>query len=426
VIFPATLQSLGKSAFARSRIQSAILTDAALRTLGSAAFETCQNLTNATLPKVLERVSERVFRNAGLQSIQIPEGVLTLEKESFAGVRLRSVTLPNSLTNIGFAAFAVCTILTEIHFPSSLLNIDRFAFSECYALTNATFSEGLSQIETDAFAATSLSRVDLPSSLKYISPTAFACPNLTNINVATENPIYKTVAGVLFHIARNELVTFPAANAETYSVPDGTTAIGEHAFVSCYQLKQIQLPSSVTEIQEGAFWHCTSLTHIRLPDKLTRLNADVFSGCVSLESVTFPKHLAFIDETAFWNCILLKSLYFLGDAPSLGDSTSLLFFGPRAKLFYLPEAAGWGPFLGGAETILWDASFKTGSELRLADDGFTFSIQTSREVRVVVEVSHNLTEWFPLSTNSVSIGAQTFNDLLVGTNPQRFYRVRTE
>jgi hypothetical protein len=57
----------------------------------------------------------------------------------FSGKTMTSVTIPNSIINIGQNAFRRCTGLTSITIPASVTRIDQGAFQDCTNLTSVTF-----------------------------------------------------------------------------------------------------------------------------------------------------------------------------------------------------------------------------------------------------------------------------------------------
>lgn len=82
-------------------------------------------------------------------------------------------------------------------------------------------------------------------------------------------------------------VTVPASityNATVYSV----TAIGEFAFMDCWDLHKVNIPSTVSVIGLSAFFECSSLEEITLPEGLTAIESSTFMGCSSLKNVIIP------------------------------------------------------------------------------------------------------------------------------------------
>src|SRR6185369_14743813 len=76
----------------------------------------------------------------------IPNGVTNIEggmsligAGAFSESGLTNVTIPNSVTSIGEAAFMYCHILTNVTIGNSVTNIGGEAFSACTSLTSLHF-----------------------------------------------------------------------------------------------------------------------------------------------------------------------------------------------------------------------------------------------------------------------------------------------
>lgn len=68
--------------------------------------------------------------------IGIPATCTTIPDGVFGSIfNLKTVTLPEGITEIGYSAFAYCESLTKIDLPSTLTKIDDGAFAGCYSLT---------------------------------------------------------------------------------------------------------------------------------------------------------------------------------------------------------------------------------------------------------------------------------------------------
>ena len=75
---------------------------------------------------------------------------------------LERITLPNSITHIGAAAFCECGELMKIKLPTSLLYIGPSAFADCWQLE----------------------KISLPASTRIIGPAAFqGCVNLYQVKL---------------------------------------------------------------------------------------------------------------------------------------------------------------------------------------------------------------------------------------------------
>ena len=75
--------------------------------------------------------------SSGLTSLTIPSSVTSIGWSAFSGCSgLTSLTIPSSVTSIGYYAFSGCSGLTSLTIPSSVTSIDDNAFSGCSGLTS--------------------------------------------------------------------------------------------------------------------------------------------------------------------------------------------------------------------------------------------------------------------------------------------------
>ncbi len=96
---------------------------------------------------------------------------------------------------------------------------------------------------------------------------------------------------------------------QTVIVNQGVTAIGNHAFNSCFSLTAVTLPEGLTRIGAQAFFSCTSLSSISLPDALTDIGSYAFGLCEGLSQITLPDSLSSIGDHAFYHCSALSSFH---------------------------------------------------------------------------------------------------------------------
>lgn len=205
------------------------------------------------------------------------------------------------VTEIGSNAFSNQSALTGITLPEGIAVINSGAFWGCPALTRVTLPESLTTIGARAFGnCSSLKSITIPSGVDFIAPMAFYTGILTDISVAEGNGTYQVVNGVLFDKTNKTLHTYPdKKSGDTYIVPDGTKAIGESAFFTCYNLKSVTLPEGLTVIGSNAFYSCGSMTGIELPNTLTVIGSGAFSYSSQMRDIVIPKGVTSIGYGAF-------------------------------------------------------------------------------------------------------------------------------
>jgi hypothetical protein len=129
---------------------------------------------------------------------------------------LTSITIPNSVTSIGFSAFNNCTGLTSITISNSVTSIGETAFEYCRGLTSITIPDSVTSIGNDAFVGcTGLTQV-------YISNT-----NGLSISSPNAGPVsfYGVFVAFLLPIIPVSNICFPAGTPITTTTYPHNTMI---------------------------------------------------------------------------------------------------------------------------------------------------------------------------------------------------------
>lgn len=210
--------------------------------------------------------------------------VTTIGNGAFAGNRLITAYLPESVKTIGDNAFGGCVNLTSVTqvgssdeavFPASVTSIGNYAFEGCGKL-NVTFgaAKALTTIGDNAFyGCISLQRVEFEtgSALGDIGKEAFMKSGVSVVNLAGTQ----------------------------------VTEIGYSAFEGCASLGKLTLPETIEIININAFYGCTNLRDVFVSDNanITFIGGGAFYNCKFDPSV-IKKHAAADadDPDAFLNC----------------------------------------------------------------------------------------------------------------------------
>jgi hypothetical protein len=230
----------------------------------------------------------------------------------------------NALTTIPEEAFVVkkdkkgynyefkgCETIVSITIPNSVTNIGKYAFGGCIKLFSVTIGNSVTSIGLGAFSGcASLASVKIPDSVTFIGQSAF--DNTALVNNQPDGVVY----------VGNWAYTWKGRMPEntTITLQNSTKRIAVGAFSNQPNLTNVIIPNSVTFIGGSAFFDCRSLTSVTVPDSVTSIEVYAFAKCIKLTSITIPNSVTFIGESAFVGCRSLTSITFQGmiDADKLG------------------------------------------------------------------------------------------------------------
>lgn len=111
----------------------------------------------------------------------------------------------------------------------------------------------------------SITSISIPASVTYISNVAFAgLKKLSNLSVASGNPVYKSIDGIIYTKDGKAIYTVPN-NKSSVTVKNGVATINNYCFYYNPNLTSVTIPGSVTSIGEGAFGDCGKLSSVIIP-----------------------------------------------------------------------------------------------------------------------------------------------------------------
>ena len=188
-----------------------------------------------------------------INALVIEEGITDISPWAFCLPNLTSVTIANTVTNIGEGAFCGCPRLRSISIPNSVKTIGNSVFASCISLNSVTIGNSVTSIGDETFSN---------------------CQSLNSINIPN-NVI--TIGGKIF---------FNCSQLTSITIGNNVTNIGKRAFLSCTNLISVTIPNKVITIEEETFANCRNLTTVILPNSVTRIVGSTFRSCENLTSIT--------------------------------------------------------------------------------------------------------------------------------------------
>ena len=184
-------------------------------------------------------------------------GAITITAYTGSGhsANIPSATNGYPVRLIGTGAFANNTRLNSITMPNSVTNIGSLAF----------YSSGLTGIA-------------IPNSVLSIGADAFeSCNGLTNISVDPANPGYSSLNGVLFDKAQGTLMQYPVAlKSGCYAIPNSVSTVANDAFYGASNISSVTIPAGVGSIGYEAFARCAALSSVYFGGNAPNLDSDAF------------------------------------------------------------------------------------------------------------------------------------------------------
>lgn len=230
-----------------------------------------------TIPKYTivgnEIASKAYYGSKNMNDYVIPQNIAAINDFAFARSNITSVTIPDTVTSIGYGAFYHCDKLEKVVIPASVIEIEPFAFDNTKWMKNWKTSGQDFLIVGDGILLTyngGESHVTIPDGVKRIAPYAF----------------YK----------HNGLLSV--------SMPDSLVEIGESAFDGCKNLEDVYGGTNVKIIRDRAFYECPLQT-IKITDAVESIgllafdlpdNREAKDKTVIFYSASIPK-LSYVESS---------------------------------------------------------------------------------------------------------------------------------
>lgn len=324
VTIPNTVSFIGGDAFSRCWGLTSVTIPNSVTKIGDRAFFYCTGLTSITIPNSVSEIGFAAFCGcAGLASVSIPntvsfigdvafeetpwynnqpdgvfyigdvaykfkggmasgtaiyikEGTVSISPGAFWGCTgLSSVTIPNSVAEIGFDTFQGCTGLSSVTIPNSVTKIGAYAFDGCTGLPSMTIPNSVTSIGNCAFkGCTGLPSVTIGTSVSSIGEGAFSeCTDLKKVYSLNSVP--------------------PVINENTFSFYDADLFVPQGCLSAYKSAKGWSNFSNIKEIQETIKAESISLNehsvNLKIGETLS-LTAKVLPENVSTKTVVWSSN----------------------------------------------------------------------------------------------------------------------------------------
>lgn len=273
-----------------------------------------QGISSFSVPAGVERIGDGVFYGkATLESITLPEGLISIGAYAFSQTSITSVSLPASLQEIGVGAFSYCFDLKDVTFAAGcrLTVIPEGCFNTDYALTELAIPASVTEIGDYAFGASGLSTLYViggdrtsgefnidGANVKRIGEGAFSMTEFVTVALPAT---LESMGGYAFAICPQLAeVTFNSA-----------VNMGDYTFFDSPALTRVEFHPDITSIGEYTFAAMAgnpSLEYVKLPEKITEIGTFAFYGAMALKSLEIPATVKYIGDSAFYYCISLSDI----------------------------------------------------------------------------------------------------------------------
>ena len=157
----------------------------------------------------------------------------------------------------------------------SVVAIGKEAFRDCSEVTSVTIPNSVTEVGLNAFYNTKWYKSQ-SDGLLYMGDCCLGFKGANPTGAISIKGGTRIIANSAFAVC---------SGLTDVAIPNTIAHIGEEAFYGCRKLTKFPMPASVTTIGANAFQECSGLTDIIFPNSVTSIGAYALYGCSSLRSI---------------------------------------------------------------------------------------------------------------------------------------------
>lgn len=227
--------------------------------------------------------------------------VTKIAPEAMQNAKVKKITMPDTIVEIGTNAFSHTQNLESIHLSERLISISYEMLSYS-GLQQVTIPDSVRNIGPFAFMSSKLTSLTIPAGVTYIQPGALSgLFGLQSLTVDASNQHYTASDNVLFTKDMKTLISCNGISRLSYIIPNGVEEIEDFAFFGSVEiglsekdsvgLKKITFNQQLKRINACAFFNCVLFEDILLPDSLEYLGSHAFSQLWYFEAPVKRVHI---------------------------------------------------------------------------------------------------------------------------------------
>lgn len=348
IIIPSSVTQICEGAFYGCTGLKTVSDLANVTEIGAYAFYACEALDKVQFPEGITCLEAYVLsRCSSLTVFMIPESVNTIGEGAFATSGLQNITIPESVTEIGAAAFWQCKNLSEVTFEGdlpvfkSLRTVGTTSGDTIYPFQDLTIDcyyplggAGWSRTQPADCGGT-LTMVPYGVVSGYLERDG---EKYVQWRLRADGEFVLSGTGDIQDFGSED--DYDAEGRPWYKYKDlikrvtigsGITSIGSKAFYECENLTEIAFSNTITRIRESAF-ELSGLISVVIPDSVKEIDKYAFMTCENLRSVNLGTGIEEIGDCAFAECSSLSSITIPASVKVIGAS-AFRYSGLKAVLF---------------------------------------------------------------------------------------------